>query len=269
MTVRKQFDYENVNAIKVGLLNAGINTNFIVYRIGDTLIDTGPSNQWRHVKPFVSANPVNQLLLTHHHEDHSGNASRIAQLCDLTPKAPALAYDKLAKGYRTPLVQRIVWGSPKPVHTQALKEVEYLSDGTLIVPVHTPGHAKDLTCFHLPEKGWLFSGDLYIAKSLKYLRVDEDLPELIKSIQKVLKLDFDTAFCPHGGVIKDARAAFTTKLDNLLGMCAKAQALNQKGLGITEITKEILGEEDLISKVSRYNISKGNLIRGALEVPLV
>lgn len=268
MPVRKQYEFQSVQGIKVGRLNAGINTNFIVYRIGDTLIDTGPSNQWRFVKPFVEQAPVNQLLLTHHHEDHSGNASRIAELCGITPKAPSLAYEKLAKGYKTPIVQKIVWGSPRPVQTESLSDVERLSDGTKVIPVHTPGHAKDLTCFHIPDNGWLFSGDLYIAKSLKYLRSDEDLPELINSIRKVLKLEFETVFCPHAGVIKDGKQALQTKLENLLGLCEKAQKLNQQGLGLAEITQQILGPEDGLSKLSRYNISKGNLIEGALKVAL-
>lgn len=266
MSVRKYYRHQTVDGIKVGRLNAGINTNFIVYRVGDTLIDTGPSNQWRYVKPFVEKAPVNQVLLTHHHEDHSGNAARIAKLCDLTPKAPELAYEKLAKGYKTPVVQKVVWGSPIPVETQSLKDVETFSDGTLVVPVHTPGHAKDLTCFHVPERGWLFSGDLYIAKSLKYLRSDEDLPQLMSSIQKVLRLDFETVFCPHAGIIEDGKEALKSKLQNLITMCQKAQALEKEGRSIEEITQQVLGEEDMMSKISRYNISKGNLIEGALKV---
>ncbi len=268
MTVRKRYLHESVEGVKVGRLNAGINTNFIVYRVGDTLIDTGPSNQWRSVKPFVQAAPVNQLLLTHHHEDHSGNGARIAKLCGITPKAPALAYEKLAKGYPTPLVQKIVWGSPIPVETQPLQAREYFSDGTEIIPVHTPGHAKDLTCFYVPEKRWLFSGDLYIAKSLKYLRADENLTDLIASLEKVLKLDFDVVFCPHAGIITDGKTAMATKRDNLVGMCAQAQSMKQSGKSISDITHALLGEEDMLSKISRYNISKGNLIKEALAVPL-
>lgn len=268
MPVRQHYQFCGVEGVKVGRFNAGINTNFIVYRIADTLIDAGPSNQWRHVKPFVSQAPVRQLLLTHHHEDHSGNAARIAKLCHLTPKAPALAYEKLVKGYKTPLVQKLVWGSPKPVHTQALAQQEVFSNGDVIIPIHTPGHAKDLTCFYVPQQGWLFSGDLYIAKSLKYLRVDEDLSELINSLRKVLAQDFRTVFCPHAGIIEEGKQALQAKLDYLLQLCHQAQLLDKKGIEHSVITHTILGPEDRLSKISRYNLSKGNLIQGALKVKI-
>lgn len=269
MPIRKTYEFERVTGVKVGRLNQGINTQFIVYRLGETVIDTGPSNQWRHVKQFLSAKPVEQLLLTHHHEDHSGNAHSIAARYQITPKAPELAQEKLASGYKTPFLQKIVWGSLVPVQTQALNQEEALADGSKIIPVHTPGHAKDLTCFFLPQQGYFFSGDLFIARKLKMLRSDENLEELVQSIQKVLRLDFDTLFCPHGGVIKNGKVALQEKLDNILNTCDKAQTLNQRGLSLDEITQHILGPEDLVAKLTGGNFCKTNLIRQGLNLQLV
>jgi glyoxylase-like metal-dependent hydrolase (beta-lactamase superfamily II) len=44
-----------------------------------------------------------------------------------------------------------------------------------MIPVHTPGHAKDHTVFFLPEKGVLFSGDLYLADHIKFFRSDKNM----------------------------------------------------------------------------------------------
>jgi len=260
MPVRQHYQHEVVEGQKVGRMNMGINTQFIVYRIGDTVIDSGPSNQWKHVYPFLDQAPVKQLLLTHHHEDHSGNAQRIAERFKLTPKAPSLAQEKLANGYPTPLIQKMVWGSPRPVKTETLQDTEYLSDGSPIKPIHTPGHAKDLTCFLLPNQGYFFSGDLYIAKTIKLLRIDEDLPQLINSLKKAIALDFETLFCPHGGIIKDGRQALQGKLNNILKLCAQAQELTQKGWDDEEITLHLLGPEDMVTKMSFGNLSRFNLI---------
>lgn len=268
MPVRLAYAFENVQGVKVGRLNQGINTQFIVYRIGDTVIDTGPSNQWRHVRQFLKQKPVHQLLLTHHHEDHSGNADRIAKAFDILPKAPALAQKKLASGYKTPLLQKIVWGSPRPVKTQALGNIEHLSDGKKVVPVHTPGHAKDLTCFYLPEQGYFFSGDLFISRKLKLLRSDENLQQLLQSIDKVLKLDFETLFCPHGGIIEQGKRALLDKQENILNLCQKAQVLHKQGASLQEVTLKVLGPEDMISKLSSGNFSKQNLIKEALTISL-
>jgi glyoxylase-like metal-dependent hydrolase (beta-lactamase superfamily II) len=269
MPIRKTYEFERVTGAKVGRFNQGINTQFIVYRLGETVIDTGPSNQWRHVKQFLAKQPVEQLLLTHHHEDHSGNAHHIAMTHGVLPRAPKLAQDKLATGYKTPYLQRLIWGSLVPVKTQTLQAQESLADGSKIIPVHTPGHAKDLTCYFLPEQGYFFSGDLFIAKRLKLLRSDENLQQLLESIQKVLKLDFNTLFCPHGGIIENGQSALQEKLNNILDLCEKAQALNKKGLSLEEVTHQLLGPEDMVAKLTGGNFCKKNLIRQSLQVSLL
>ncbi len=268
MPIRKRYQHEEVSGVKVGRFNAGINTNFIVYRMGGTVIDAGPSNQWRFVKAFLREQPVERLWLTHHHEDHSGNAARIAKTFKLTPLAPKLGQRKLSQGYPTPLLQKLVWGSPKPVLTEPLPRQLQFENGMDVHAIPTPGHAKDLTCFHVPAKGWLFSGDLYIAKSLKYLRSDENLSQLIESIRKVLALEFQTVFCPHAGIIEQGYDALTSKLNNLLHLCSEAQRLHQAGMTVDAISCHLLGPEDGISHVSRQNICKKNLIVEALRVAI-
>lgn len=268
MAVWKTYQHHEIDGIKVGRLNQGINTQFIVYRFGDTLIDSGPSNQWRHVRKFVAEKPIEQLLLTHHHEDHSGNAHNISKTFGILPKAPALAQEKLATGYKTPVLQRIVWGRLPPVNTQVLAEAEYNGNGTKLVPVHTPGHAKDLTCFHVPSRGYFFSGDLYLAPRLKMLRADENLEQLINSIRKVLKLDFDTLFCPHGGIIKDGKTMLNKKLTSILDVAEQAKKLEKSGLDISSIAQKLLGPEEFVAKLTGGNFSKVNLIKESLALDL-
>ena len=268
MGVRKRYQYQDVTGIKVGRINQGINTNFIVYRMGDTIIDSGPSNQWKYVKPFLDESSVSQLLLTHHHEDHSGNAHYISKRYGITPKAPQLAQAKLKTGYKTPVIQKMVWGSLIPVETQALNDKEYLADGSIIMPIHTPGHAKDLTCFFLPEKKYFFSGDLYIAPRLKMLRSDENLEQILQSINKVLMLDFDVLFCPHGGVIKDGKAALNAKKNNILKLADQAQHYHKSGKSLKEISLELLGDEDFVSKLTGGNFCKANLIKACLPLDI-
>ncbi|CAM3814927.1 MBL fold metallo-hydrolase [Parendozoicomonas haliclonae] len=252
--------------LHVGKVNGGINTMFIVYRIGGTVIDCGPPNQWREVKPFIESEPVEQLLITHHHEDHSGNGARIAKLAGIVPFAPELGRAKLASGYKVPPLQKMIWGTPIPVETRPLPETLHLSDGSPIISVHTPGHAKDLTVFFLPEQKWLFSGDLYVSKSIKLLRSDENLQQLIDSIRKVLALDFEVLLCPHRGIVEQGKESMAAKLENLLTLCRDAQALDAQGLGLVEITRRLLGKESLVSKLTGYNFSSRNLIREALKV---
>ncbi len=77
MSVWEHVSHGAVKGIRVGRFNQGINTTFVVYAYHDVLIDTGPINQWQHVSQFVTESQINHVLLTHYHEDHSGNASNI------------------------------------------------------------------------------------------------------------------------------------------------------------------------------------------------
>lgn len=276
MSIRNHYRYDNgahtVLGTRVGRFNLGINTTFIVYRIGDTQIDTGPSNQWAEVQqtlqPEWQQTPLRQLLITHHHEDHSGNAARIRQHTGVVPFAPQQARHKLTNGYYTPPLQRLIWGSPQPVDTAPYPEQITLSDGSPVIPVHTPGHAKDLTCFFLPEQKYLFSGDMYIARSLKHFRSDENLQQLIDSLNTLLALDFDILFCPHRGIVEDGYQALKDKRDNLLELCTKAQELARQGIKPRAITRRILGREDMTTLISMGNISRQHLINQALSVSL-
>lgn len=266
MPIRKRYLFSDVEGIRVGRINLGINTTFIIYRLGDTLMDAGPSNQWPEVRSFLQQHPVRQLFLSHHHEDHSGNAARISEWCQLMPYAPQQAIDKFTNGYPTPLLQKLIWGSPMAVHTQPLPEQAEVEGYGRLQPIHTPGHAKDLHCFYLPERGWLFSGDLYIAQSVRMLRKDEKLDQIMTSIAKVLKLDFEVLFCPHRGVVEEGKQALTDKLNRMLALCQRAKALHQQGYDEKEVIRVILGPEEMLTYLSGFNFSKRHLIRQAIAL---
>lgn len=276
MAVRNTYDHKNgphsVHGFRTGRFDFGINTTFIIYQLGETLIDAGPTNQWPTIKRVLKPLAIKTLLITHHHEDHSGNANRISKLKKLLPYAPALGQEKLAKGYPTPLIQKLIWGSPLKVKTQTLPEQLIINEGSdsqaRVVAIPTPGHAKDLTCLFFPEQKYLFSGDMYISKSLKYLRSDENLTQLIDSLKKLIALDFNILFCPHRGIVEAGKQALEDKLKNLLTLCSQAQELMQQGLTEADIVVKLLGPEDGLAKLSKFNISKGNLIRQAMRHPL-
>lgn len=230
MPIRQHYQFDKVEGAKIGRFNLGLSSSFIIYRIGETLIDSGPSNQWRAVQTFLADTTITQLLLTHHHEDHSGNAARIAKRYNLTPYAPELGRKKLAAGFRIPPMQALFWGRPIPVETQPLPATMTLANGSSLTAIHAPGHAKDLHCFYLPEEGWLFSADLFIARRLKYFRVDERLDQLIDSIGKILSYDFDVLFCAHRGIVQNGRRPLAEKRENLLAFCHKPKHYTSRGL---------------------------------------
>ncbi|WP_444932097.1 MBL fold metallo-hydrolase [Microbulbifer sp. SSSA002] len=264
MSVIDSFDYQDLDAQRVGRFDFGINTTFIIYRLGDTIVDTGPSNQWRYVKWFVKNKPFKQLVLTHHHEDHSGNAGAIYKLTGIQPRAPKATIEILKRGFRIPPIQMLIWGKAGRAEAAPLpKELKFAGEKVTAIP--TPGHAKDMTCYLLNDRGWVFTADLYVASHLKLLRKDESIPTLMESISKLLCYDFDTMLCPHRGVVENGKARLQAKYDYLMNLAVKARELERQGLPLNEITYRLLGRETLMSLLSGYNFSKKNLIASCMR----
>ena len=78
----KRFEYGDLEGLQVGRFPGRINTTCILYRFENTLIDTGPPNQWREVQKFILEKDVKQICITHHHEDHCGNSTQIKKVTD-------------------------------------------------------------------------------------------------------------------------------------------------------------------------------------------
>jgi glyoxylase-like metal-dependent hydrolase (beta-lactamase superfamily II) len=60
--------------------------------------------------------------------------------------------------------------------------------------LHTPGHSRGAVCFHLPDQGWLFSGDTLFAGGPGATgRSFSDFGTIIGSIRdRLLVIDPDT-----------------------------------------------------------------------------
>ena len=170
-----------------------------VYLVDGLLVDSGPPNLAGDVRRLVSELAVRQCVTTHHHEDHSGNHGLLAGELRITPLAHPSAVARLALADTHPrLYRRIAWGARPSTPTAPLGERLETPRFRLQV-IHTPGHATDHVALFEPERGWLFSGDLYLAPRLRYLRADEDVYAMMDSLRRVLALEPRVLFCQHRG----------------------------------------------------------------------
>jgi glyoxylase-like metal-dependent hydrolase (beta-lactamase superfamily II) len=264
MGILRRFAYREVEGLRTGRFDLEVNTSAVLYSIGSALIDTGPPNRWLQVREFLKERPPEHVLLTHHHEDHSGNGARIQAEFGAQILAHPAALPELAAGWRLRPYQHIFWGRPPQLAAQPVPEVVELKDGLRLQTLRTPGHADDLVCYLEPERGWLFTGDLYIGSRPRYLRQDENLELQIESLHAILNHDFKVVFCGHRGVVPEGYRAIEEKLDYLLNLCEQVRNLHRKGLSVREITRSLLGREDLTSLATLGHFTKGNLVRGGL-----
>jgi glyoxylase-like metal-dependent hydrolase (beta-lactamase superfamily II) len=266
MAVFERFTHGPVSGLRVGRVNLGINTTFVVYAYNDVLIDSGPINQWRHVANFVRSHEINHLLLTHHHEDHSGNAANILNELAIPTFTNALCQQKIKQAFSIPTIQRYLWGTAKPLNAQQLQNSFESNQGVKLDVLLTPGHTDDMSCFYDAEHGFLFTGDLYIASRVMYLHKDEDLMLQIESLNKVISLDFNTVFCPHRGIMKNGKKDLIRKRDFILELIEQVNHLAKQGMNVTQIQKKLLGREDSLSIFSNFDFSKKRLIESCLKL---
>lgn len=264
MAEHQRLRHGDIEGVRVGRFGGKINTTCILWRIGDTLIDTGPPNQWSVVRRFAAERPPRRVVVTHHHEDHAGNLARLAA-GTAEVLAPRESLRWLAEGFPLQLYRRLIWGRPRRGRAAPLPAAIELDGGGALEPVLLAGHSPDMTCLLERRRGVLFGADLYVARRLRYLRADESLPGILASLRRALELDFATLLCSHRGLVEDGKQRLRQKLDYFEELCGRAAVLAAEGLGERRITRRLLGPEDGVGWLSGLHYSKRNLIRGCLD----
>ena len=227
-----------------------------------TLIDTGPPRTGREIAAWARGQEIRQIVNTHQHEDHVGGN---AHLTHLPAFAPAGAVPVIRQAPRIPFYRRTTFGQPRPAPVSILEETVTTCHHTLHV-IPTPGHAPDHVVLWLPERGWLFSADLYLMARAKYVRLQDDVGQWVASLRRVLAYDFDTMFCSHAGYVPDAKTAIERKLAFWAKLQQQAQELAQHGHSSREIRDQLLGREGFLTYWSRGQFAKINLIEALLSL---
>lgn len=234
------------------------------YLVDGLLIDTGPPVNAAQMMAFLRDQRVEQVVNTHHHEDHAGLNALINDQLGLTPLAHPLAVPLLANLPPIQFYRRITWRSATNSRTAALGDVVETPRYRFRV-LHTPGHADDHVVLHEPNEGWLFSGDLYIADKLKLLRREEDPYEMMASIETAMRAGFGTLYCAHRGIVDGGESALARKHDYMREFRERVQDLHARGLDEGAIVRRLLGREDhTMALLSAGDFSRINLVKAFL-----
>ncbi|VFQ46525.1 MBL fold metallo-hydrolase [Desulfoluna butyratoxydans] len=268
MSVIRTFTHDSVTGVKVGKYNLADNSTVHMFCLGETVIDTGPPNDQKAVARFFKGRPVRQILLTHHHEDHSGNAAFLSRMTGAPVYAHPAGFDLLREGFSIRMYQKVFWGSTPRVSPEPLAKAVATDGGHTLVPIHTPGHSPDHVCFWEPDRKWLFTGDLFLAPRVRMFRADEDLTGHLKSLKAVLDYDVETLFCAHKGVVADGHRMLEKKLTYYLELIHKVRGLHDEGHSPTEITRTLFGKKGLVGYISCNHMSSENLVRQCLTCTL-
>jgi glyoxylase-like metal-dependent hydrolase (beta-lactamase superfamily II) len=261
-TIIERVSFRHLTGIRVGW-KAKPYTNSLVWRIGSTLIDSGDIFHTKPVLAFCKEIPLAQAIITHHHEDHSGNGYHLQRTLRIPvmmhPAGVAFARD----GFPMTFDRIAIHGKPRKFTPDILPESVQTEHGSLTC-LHTPGHAADHVCFLDKENGVLFTGDMYVSPMMHYLYEVEDASLILENLLLLQQQDFDVVVCSHSAINMNGKQKIARKAQYLGELQAKAKTLFHRGLPIRVITEQLLGKETIVAYATDFRFSKRNLIKSLI-----
>ena len=235
-----------------------------VYIVDGLMIDTGPRSCRKAFREILQREKVRRIVLTHHHEDHVGNAAVAAQYTDTKPSIHPLGMELVRASPPLPFYRRVVWGSPEPVDVEPLGEQLHTDNHTFQV-LHTPGHAPDHVVLHEPEQEWLFCGDLFITEQPRRAFDSENMGQMIASLRQILAVPDCELFCHHNGRFASHQHRLGRRLDNLLGLRHRAVVHFEEGRSMREIAVALDIGDGFNRLLSGNEWTGRNLVMGLLR----
>ncbi len=255
---------EDIIHVKTFVSRLGQRLSVHLYTVDGLLIDTGPSRAQKALIPFFKEVSMEQVALTHHHEDHTGNAPWIQQHCRIPVYIHPLGQSICHSRTHLPLYRRLFWGNREAFQPQIFPELIETNRFQFQI-VHTPGHAEDHIVLIDEANGRLFSGDLYLTSRPKTMLRYESVPDHIESLRKVLSFDFDTVFCGHAGVVKQGKRMIEAKLAHLEELQDEVLRLYRKGMSVKQICKKLYPHKDPITYFSANEMSSANIVKSVIR----
>ncbi|MDX6216362.1 MAG: hypothetical protein QOG99_1946 [Frankiales bacterium] len=143
---------------------------------GCVIVDPGPLHE-EHLAAVAAQGPVDVVLLTHGHYDHSEGAARFAELTGAKVRAldPAMR-----------------------LGDEGLAEGDVVRGGGLEIRVmQTPGHSSDSLCFELPDA--VLTGDTILGRGTTVVaHPDGVLADYLESLQRLQEMGDRTVLPGHG-----------------------------------------------------------------------
>jgi glyoxylase-like metal-dependent hydrolase (beta-lactamase superfamily II) len=239
------------------------------YLVDGLLVDSGCAHTAGELIAWLWDERVTHLLNTHSHEDHIGaNGPLQARRKELKIIAHPLTTSVLANPRKFQPLQfyrRMMWGWPEPSRGSAVQDGEWIETKShRFQVIYTPGHSLDHICLYEPERGWLFSGDLFVGGRDRALRADYDIWGIIASLKRVAVLPLRKLFPGCARIRSDPGKALADKIAYLEETGGKVLELHRKGLTTGAIARTLFGGPMFIEYFTLGHFSRHGLVSAYL-----
>lgn len=239
------------------------------YLVDGLLIDTGCSYTVDEFVKFLEDKPLKFAVNTHFHEDHTAANHVLQQKFGLTIYASRESIPLIKKMPKILKYLEIVWGYPVPTEVHPIPSV-LETDRYRFEVIDTPGHCKGHISLVELSQGWCFSGDLYVSPEPKAIRLNEDMGEVVRSMEKLANLPVKelTLFTSLGLVVPDGRKALQECVRFLRESAHRAKELARQGLSTAAIRDKLFGRESRLASVTEGDVSAENMVRSLLRADI-
>jgi len=260
--------FEDVVQIRMSKVVDGVPVYWVsAYLVDGLLIDTGCSYTAEELAAHLRNKKIDTIINTHFHEDHIGGNHLMKEMfkTDLyahPESIPLIGSEAFLHPY-----QEMVWGYPVPTVAKPIPEVIETERSRYEV-LETPGHSAGHVCLFEKDKGWCFSGDIFSRETLKFIRLEENMGETVRSMKRLLDLETERLilFASVGKIVEDGRGALKGCIDYLEDLSVRAKGLKSQGHTVEEIICDIFGGEHDFAQLTNGQYTTENLVRSVLDM---
>jgi glyoxylase-like metal-dependent hydrolase (beta-lactamase superfamily II) len=240
------------------------------YLVGGVLIDTGCAHTARELVDHMADTPVRTILNTHTHEDHIGaNGLFQGRNSNLEIRVhpdglPVLTHPRGRQPLRP--YQKVMWGWPQPSEGRPMDDGDVIEvDRYSFQVLYTPGHANDHVCLFEPDRGWLFTGDLYVGGRERALRADYEIWQIIASLKRIASLPITVMFPGSARVRHSPGQRIRDKIEYLEELGERILVRRDRGASVGQIVRELCGPPMLMEAITLGHFSRRALVESYLR----
>lgn len=225
-----------------------------VYVVRGALVDCGFPGVAGAIRDLVAVARPRGALITHHHEDHAGNAELLATL-GIPLAMDSVTRERLKQPGSIGFYRHVMWKAAPPLRTPVIP----FSDDELSL-VSTPGHCTNHQSVWDAATGTLFAGDLFLGVKVRVAHATEHPRQHVQSLRAMAARNPERMFCAHRGFVPNATKVLRAKADWMEQIITDVEQRIDDGMSDARIRRELIGRLGATHVFSAGDYSPQNLI---------